>query len=358
VVPFTPPAGTQLAHGLTPDFVNPLVHEAEFTVEQQLPGGLALSTGWLFSRGLHLPVFTDANIAPATTTHTYDILNASGALAQTITVPFYTTRLNPTTGSILNGYSIANSIYNALVVTLRKPMMHGVEAVINYTFSKAEDDGAVAGSNGTFFGTDPPLDPKNQKQEESLSDLNQKHRLVASVVWAPQYAHSIQNKALRLLLDGYSFSSVGTFASGQPLFVTISGFPSGGVDSGVTGGEITNTGGTTGGRPPQLGRNVFIGPSLYQVDFRIMRQFTLHENFKLQFLAEAFNIFNHTNISSVNTTAFNYAAVGGTGCPASLASGSNGCIIPNSAFEAPTASSASNGLYTARQLQFSAKLVF
>jgi len=358
VVPFTPPAGTQLAHGLTPDFVNPLVHEAEFTVEQQLPGGLALSTGWLFSRGLHLPVFTDANIAPATTTHTYDILNASGALAQTITVPFYTTRLNPTTGSILNGYSIANSIYNALVVTLRKPMAHGVEAVINYTFSKAEDDGAVAGANGTFFGTDPPLDPMNQKQEESLSDLNQKHRLVASVVWAPQYAHSIQNKALRLLLDGYSFSSVGTFASGQPLFVTISGFPSGGVDSGVTGGEITNTGGTTGGRPPQLGRNVFIGPSLYQVDFRIMRQFTLHENFKLQFLAEAFNIFNHTNISSVNTTAFNYAAVGGTGCPASLASGSNGCIIPNSAFEAPTASSASNGLYTARQLQFSAKLVF
>jgi hypothetical protein len=358
VVPFTPPAGTQLAHGLVPDFVNPLVHEAEFTVEQQLPGGLALSTGWLFSRGLHLPVFADANIAAATTTHTYDVLNASGAVAQTITVPFYTTRLNPTTGSILNGYSIANSIYNALVVTLRKPMSHGIEAVINYTFSKAEDDGAVAGASGTFFGTDPPLDPKNQKQEESLSDLNQKHRLVASVVWAPPYARSLQNKALRLLLDGYSFSSVGTFASGQPLFVTISGFPSGGVDSGVTGGEITNTGGTTGGRPPQVGRNIYIGPSLYQVDFRIMRQFTLHENFKLQFLAEAFNIFNHTNISSVNTTAFNYATVGGSGCPASVAAGSNGCIIPNTAFEAPTASSASNGLYTARQLQFSAKLVF
>ena len=55
VVPFAPPAGTQLAHGLVPDFVNPLVHEAEFTVEQQLPGGIALSAGWLFSRGLHLP---------------------------------------------------------------------------------------------------------------------------------------------------------------------------------------------------------------------------------------------------------------------------------------------------------------
>jgi hypothetical protein len=90
VVPFSPPAGTQLAHGLVPDFVNPLVHEAEFTVEQQLPGNIAFSAGWLYSRGLHLPVFTDANIAPSTSTHTYDILNSANAITQTITLPFYT----------------------------------------------------------------------------------------------------------------------------------------------------------------------------------------------------------------------------------------------------------------------------
>ena len=162
------------------------------------------------------------------------MLSSAGAIAQTITVPFYTTRLNPQTGSILNGYSIANSEYNALVVTLRKPMSHGLEALLNYTFSKATDDGAVAGANGTFFGTDPPLDPKNQKQENSLSDLNQKHRFVGSVVFAPRYARNLTNKALRLLLDGYAFSGVVTLASGQPIFATISGFPSGGVDSGVT----------------------------------------------------------------------------------------------------------------------------
>ena len=80
VTPFTPPALTQLAHGLVPDFINPLVHEGEFTIERQLPGNLAFSAGYLFSRGLHLPVFVDANIAPATTTHTYDILNSSGAV--------------------------------------------------------------------------------------------------------------------------------------------------------------------------------------------------------------------------------------------------------------------------------------
>ena len=358
VTTFTPPALTQLSHGLVPDFVNPLVHEGEVTVEHQLPGGLGLSAGWLFSRAEHLPVFVDSNINPATTTHTYDVLNSSGAVAQTVTVPFYTTRPNPQTGVILNGFSIVNAWYNALAVTLRKPVKHGVEALINYTFSKSIDDGAVAGANGTFFGTDWPLDPKNQKQENSLSDLNQKHRFVASLVYTPEQFKKLSNKPMRLALDGFSFSGVVTVATGQPVFAQISGFPSGGVDYGVTGGEVTNTGGSTGGRPPQVGRNVFIGPSLHNVDFRVMRQFTLHEKLGLQFIGEAFNIFNHTNISTVNNTAFNYAAAGASTCPASIATGTNGCIVPNPTFLLPTASSSPNTLYAARQLQFSAKFVF
>jgi Carboxypeptidase regulatory-like domain/TonB dependent receptor len=358
VTPFTPPALTQLSHGLVPDFVNPLVHEGEITIEHQLPGQMSVSGGWIFSRGEHLPVFVDSNVAPATTTHTYAVLNSAGGLAENITEPFYTTRLNPQTGVILNGFSIVNSWYNALVLTLRKPISHGVEALINYTFSKSIDDGAVAGANGTFFGTDWPLDPKNQKQENSLSDLNQKQRFVASLVYTPQVFKKLTDKPLRLALDGFSFSGVVTESTGQPVFAQISGFPSGGVDYGVTGGEITNTGGSTGGRPPQVGRNVYIGPPLHNVDFRIMRQFAITEKYRLQVLGEAFNIFNHTNFSAVNGTAFNYAAVGAATCPASIAGSTNGCIVPNPTFLLPTGSSSANGLYTARQLQVSAKFVF
>jgi hypothetical protein len=358
VTPFTPNATTQLSHGANPDFVNPLVHEGELTVEKALPFGMSVTAGYLFSRGLHLPVFVDANIAPTTLTHTYDILNSSGTIAQTITEPWYTTRLNPQTGVILNGYSSVNSWYNAGIFTLRKPMTHGVELLLNYTYSKSIDDGAVAGANGTFFGTDPPLNPFNQRAEDSLSDLDQRQRFVGSVVYAPQIFKKISNKPLRLALDGFVFSSITTLASGQPVFATISGFPSGGVDYGVNGAEITNTGGSTGGRPPQVGRNVYIGHNLYNEDFRITRDFTIHEKFHFQILGEAFNLFNHTNISSVNGTAFNYSAVGSGACTTSLAAGSNGCIIPNAAFLAPTSSSSTNGLYGARQLQVSAKISF
>jgi len=186
--------------------------------------------------------------------------------------------------------------------------------------------------------------------------LDQRYRFVASVVYAPQMFKSLANKPLRLALDGFAFSLVGTASSGQPIDAQISGFPSGGVDYGVTGGEVTNSGGSTGGRPPQYGRNVFIGPGLRDVDFRIMREFQVYERARLQFIGEAFNIFNHTNIASVNSTAFNYIAAGASGCAA--AAGINGCLSPNSAFMAPTSSTSTNGLYGARQLQFSAKLVF
>jgi Carboxypeptidase regulatory-like domain/TonB dependent receptor len=360
VVPFNPPSGTQLAHGVTQDFVNPLVHEGELMAEKQLPFGMSLSIGYLFSRGLHLPVFLDANLNPTAATHTYQILNASGASIGTDTEPFYTAanRINPSTGIILVGQSVINSWYNAGVVTFRKPMSHGLELLFNYTYSKSIDDGAVAGANGTFFGTDPPVDPLNQKRENSLSDLDQRHRFVGSVVWIPEIFAKLPVRPVRWLLNGWAVSSVWTFAGAQPLFATISGFPSGGADSGLTGGTTTNTGGTTGGRPLFEGRNVYFGHPLYNIDLRAMRQFTYREKYNLQVIAEAFNLFNHTNISSVNTTAFTYANAGSGACTVAVAAGANGCIVPSPTFMAPTSSSSFNALYGARQLQFSAKITF
>jgi hypothetical protein len=339
--------------------VNPLVHEGDLTLEHQLPGNMSVSAAWLFSRGLHLPAFVDANLAPATTTHTYAVENASGAVAQTITLPWYTQRIDTSTGDILTGYSVVNSWYNALVLSFRRPMSHGFEALVNYTFSKSTDDGAVAGANGTFNGTDYTVDPKNQKAENSVSDLYQKNRFTASLVYAPQMFHKLSNGIARHTLDGWLFSSTMTIASPLPVFALINGFPSGGADYGLTGGTVTNTGGSTGGRPPQVGRNNYFGKTqIRDVDFRVMRDFPLlKEKAHFQIIGEAFNLFNHTIISSVNGTAFNYVASSATSasCPSALY---NGCITPSPTFLAPTSSSSTNGLYGARQLQFSAKFIF
>jgi hypothetical protein len=194
--------------------------------------------------------------------------------------------------------------------------------------SHSTDDGAVSGASGTFFGTDPPVDPLNQHREYSSSDLDQRHRFVGSVVHTPLMFNKVSNRAMHALPNGWSFSNVTTLASGRPLFATINEFPSGGADSGLTGG-------TTGGRPLFEGRNVYRGHPLYSYDFRIMRQFTLFEKYHLHLLGEAFNLFNHTNIGSVNTTAFNYVNAGSGACTTAIAAGANGCLVPSPTFMAP-----------------------
>lgn len=359
VVNTNPPLGALATHGLANDFVNPLVHEGELTIERQLSGGFSLSASYVFTRALHLPVFVDSNLAPATTTKNYAILNSSGGLVQSITEPFYTQRLNPQTGIIATGYSVVNSWYNGLLVTVRRPLSHGIEVLANYTFSKSLDDGAVQGNVGTFSGTDVILNPANIKQENGLSEDNQANRFTGSVVWDP--FRNFKSTPARWLLRGWVFSSVITEASGQPVQANISGFPSNGVDGGLTGGEINNSAAPAGGRAPQFGRDVFTGPQLHNVDFRVMRELAIRERFKVQFLAEAFNVFNETNLNlngNTATTAFNYVAVGGKGCSASAYSGTNGCLIPSPTFMAPSSGTSTNTLYGPRQLQFSAKIVF
>ena len=45
------------------------------------------------------------------------------------------------------------------------------------------------------------------------------------------------------------------------------------------------------------------------MDLAVRRDFPIHERLKLQFRAEAFNIFNHPNFGTINTT---YCSLGPT----------------------------------------------
>jgi hypothetical protein len=350
VVTFTPPSATQVTRGMSPDWVNPRAHEAQVTLERELPGQLSGSIAYVVSRGEHLPIFYDANLAPSTTTKSYDILSSSGATTQTYTVPFYTSRINTNTGEVFVGSSDVNSWYNSMVVTLRRPMRHGLEFTANYTWSKAIDGAQVAGTNGTFNGTDYPIDPYNRKLEYGLSDLDQRQRFVANAVWMPSLRY-LASRAARQILDGWAFSTIVTLSTGQPVTPYITGAPSP-LDGGVTGG--VSYAGATQGRAGWLARNAYEGPGFHDVDFRLGRQFSISERVKLSLQGEAFNLFNHTNVSSVSTTAFSYLAAGSGAC----AGHANACFIPYTSTPFLSATATSNLLWGPRQLQISGKLYF
>jgi hypothetical protein len=349
VTTFTPPAATQLTHGLVTDFQNPFVHEGQVTFERQLPWGTSLAAEYVFSRGLHLPAFIDTNLNPASATKSYDVLSGGSGSAQTVNYPFYTSRIDPT-GVILVGYSDVNSWYNSMVLSWKRPMRRGLEFLLNYTYSTATDGGQVPGQYGTFYGTDSPVDPKSRKLEYGPSDLDQRHRFTGSFVWTP--AIKTGSKTGDLLLNGFALSSIATLTTGQPVTGSISGFPSGAPDGGLTGGVVSNSGGSIGGRPNWIARNAYNLPNFYSVDLRLSRAFKLTERAQLRLAGEAFNLFNRTNIVSLNTTQYNFTNAGSGAC----AGHTNACLNPNASFLAPTGSS--NGLYGPRQLQISARFEF
>jgi hypothetical protein len=368
--------GVQSFHGLDPQFVPPLAHEADLSVEQQLPGKLTLSVGYVGSRGLRLPVFLDANLVGQTPhgQRSYDVLDKSGKVTQQLTVPVYlrSDRINSSLQSYNTGFSVANSWYNSLAVTVRRPFANGLEILANYTWSRATDTDQVAGTFGTFYGGNPVLDPNNVRGENGLSDLDVRNRFVGSFVYQPHVFEG--NKWMKLTLDGFKFSGTDTASAGQPITASMSGTvynggsSSFGAAGNIYGGAMSSgSGAATTGRPPQIGRNSLIGPGFNDFDFRVTREIPIHDAMHMEIVGEAFNLLNHEIITGVNSTYSTYIGAGATTsgitCDTTVSTEAplQGCIIPytgkgTAAFG--NKSSTNNVLYGPRQLQVSAKFFF
>jgi len=367
--------GTISARGLDPKFQNPESMSFDLTVEQQLPYRTTLTLAYVGNRGTRLPVFVDTNVDPnSVQTNTYYFFPTANpnVAPQPITVPYYTARLSNNTGAVLTGFSDVNSNYHSFVVTVRKPVSHGLEVLANYTWARAMDGGQVSGVNGTFNGTDTPIDPfargrrSGRSAEYSRSDLDERGRFVGSVVASPTIDSLTSNKFVRYAVNGFIVSGTLIAQTGQPLTGFLASGPVSKIgDGGLSGAELSLFNSGTNGRVPDsiARRNSFTGPGIHNVDARVSRDFKLHENVRLELFAEAFNVLNHKNVLGVNTNLYNFvqpiagANSGGVTCGPALG---QGCIAPL-ASGAPafgSQNSTSSVLYGPRQLQLTGKLYF
>jgi hypothetical protein len=363
-------------HGLDPNFVPPLAHEMNLSVERALPGKMSVQVGYVGTRGMRLPVFVDANLLGQTPhgLSTYTVQDANNNVTKTLTVPVYlpSDRRNTSLASFNTGESVANTWYNSMAVTARRPFANGLEVLMNYTWAKATDDGQVAGTFGTFYGGDTTTDPNNVRFDNGPSDINVKNRMTLSFVYKPEIMES--NKWVKNIVDGFQFSGAEIASSGEPISLGVSGTIYAGNTSsssyadlsGIFGGAMSSSSGSaTSGRPPQVGRNSINAPGFNDFDLRVSRNVPIYDKIYMQFAADAFNLVNHQIVTGVNSTYSTYAAQGKSGCQAFTApAGSNaqGCFVPYtgtglSAFGVTSSTSSSN-LYTARTLQVSAKLFF
>jgi hypothetical protein len=372
-------------HGLDPNFVPPLAHEMNLSVEQAFPGRFSLQVGYVGTRGMRLPVFLDANLIGQKPSGeaSYLVQDANNNITKTITVPVYlpTDRRNTALSSFNTGFSVANTWYNSMAVTVRRPFANGLELLGNYTWAHASDTGQVQGNNGTFYGGDVPSDPNNIRLDNGPSDIDIRNRGTLSFVYQPMVMQN--NKMMKFILDGFQFSGAEIASGGEPIFLCVSGtIYSGNTSSssyadegGIYGGAMSSSsGGATNGRPPQIGRNSIYMPGFNDFDLRVTRNVPIHENISMQFNAEAFNLLNHQIVTGVNSTYTTFLAPGASATVSSTVkytcstvtpptgSRETGCLVPYtgtglSAFGATSSTSSSN-LYGSRQLQVSAKLFF
>jgi hypothetical protein len=144
----------------------------------------------------------------------------------------------------------------------------------NYTFSKAIDDSTDFNSDYAAFNE------VNLAAERSLSDFDQRHKVVIAALVESPWQHS-------RLLSGFALSPVVTYNSGHPFNLLASA-------------DVNGDNHFTNDRPPGAPRNSGLGPDYLTFDMRLGRVFKLGERGALRLTAEGFNITNRTNFARVN----------------------------------------------------------
>lgn len=375
----TAPPGLNIIQ-FAPNSRLPLVHEYDLVIEREIAKNTAVSVSYVGSLGRRLPRFVDTNLAAPTLTTTYTVVGGPFD-TQKVTVPFFgvpstltgTKRPNNTVQAVTNiSYSV-NSNYNALVVALNRRFYQSFQIQSSFTWSRANDFGQ---GSQTFTATNNVLNPFNLADEYSRSNFDIRDRFSFGAIWSPNYYHG-GNRWLEYVVNGFTISPLVFASSGAPFTPTVSGSaPSqtiGGVTYVAPQGAASNSldnGGTT--RVPFFGANSFQMPRNVNVDLRIAKEFKIWESWKLTLSGDAFNLFNHVNVTSVSAQMFSIqssgTARGGTiNCsPTTGVNPTGPCLIfqdpavtgssSTSLFQIPTQSS--NSLIAQRQIQIGAKLTF
>lgn len=365
------------AVGFAPDTKLPMVHEFDAEIEREIASNTVVSVSYVGSLGRRLPRFVDTNLAAPNLNTTYAVsVNPASTITspfesrdfvgQSFTVPYFgvpadatgkkpasggTGRVNTTFGAITNISDSVDSKYNALVIGINRRFYKGFQIQSSYTYSHSTDYGQ---SSQTFTASNNVLNPFDLGAELGRSNFDIHHRFVFGAVWTPD-VYKGESKIFQYLVNGYTLSPLVSVSSGAPFTPLLQGNapnPTGFVS--FTGGlGVLADGGTN--RVPWLAPNSFQQPRTANVDFRLQKEFPIRERWKLLLSGDAFNLFNHNNVTGVDTQMYTICAPNAF-CSALNSTPTTPTLAFNPHFGVPTASS--NTLIAQRQIQVGIRLNF
>jgi hypothetical protein len=249
---------------LDPHMQNAYSEQGSFEIEQLLSSKTSLTVGYEHLRGLHLIASINQNVPSCVSAGTNN-----GC------------RPDPAYGNNSQYVPRGDSKYDALEVSFQQRPAQWGSYRISYTFSKSLDD-----VGEFFFST--PVDQFNIWRDYGRSDDDQRHRVVFD--GAIHSSMDVAKGGWQKVTHGFELSGMLQYYSALPLNI-------------VTG---TTTVQGTAARPivngDYIGRNTGTGNDFFAVSLRLSRSFRLTERVKLQALAEAFNLLNHRNNLTLNST--------------------------------------------------------
>jgi len=307
---------------VTPNYRNAYTINTSVQFEHQLTHNDSLAVGYVNTGARELEFLRNLNL-----------INPTGFLADGR--PIYSTAINPATRLFPQFNNItfqdvgAITNYNALIVHYRHQFAQGFQASAAYTWSHSISDAPDVNSFEQNLFIE---DNTSRQRDRGNSIVNRPQALTLSTVFHPTV--KLDNRAWKWLANGNELALLGNFSSGD--------------QQNVLANRNLNLDGlvTAVARPLFIGRDTVRGPNVYQLDARFTRtMLTIRERLQARFIAEANNLLNRENLTSLKTTA----TVDANGLIQTL-TGPNGSILPNPSL-AP-----SSTVLEKRIIQFGVKL--
>jgi len=319
-------------------------YQVNFGIQRDIGWGTVVDVAYVGSFGRHLGVNVQLNEVPfgAEFLPQHQNPQTNTPLNDNYFRPF------PGYGNIPQQTFDANSSYHSLQATANRRFSKGLEFGVAYTHSKAMDYAEGDSTTGGCGSNTVPTYLSRVFRNYSVSCYDRPDIMTFHFLWdLPKASKLWSNAFTRIVGDGWQIGDITSLIAGKPLGITLNTSPAvnftGGGDPAVpllvanpvipsdqrTFSQFFNVAAfaepvrilpsscTTSGCPQatflnygNMPRYPIRGPGTANWNLSVFKNFTVRERMFIQFRAEAYNAFNHTQFDGVDTTvSFNASGV-------------------------------------------------
>lgn len=329
--------------GISEYYPPPVSYQYSLGVQQALGTKTVLGVSYVGSESRHENYYAEINLPPITDVPQLvannGTLNNGTSINQIMTYPGYHGIRLAENGGTAN--------YNSLQVDLHGNVRRDLQLQFGYTYSRAIDEVGSAGNSGGDLSnlTNPYVGPS---YDRGPSNYDRTHVAFVNFVYQLPFFRDSGNHALKSVVGGWELSGIITAESGAPLNLGVNGSNA----SSVIPNDGGSSGNNSGNRPdiispvsyprtvgawfnpasfvapacqtgPDCWGNFAFdglrGPGRDNWNLSVLKNFAITERLKMQFRADTFNTWNHTQFKgdgnnggiSLNQGSSNFGAVTG-----------------------------------------------